>query len=203
MHVIAIAQQKGGVMKSTLAIHIAAEAQRKGRRAVILEMDTQGTVSFWSANRRAARANDLLKGADPNKLPPEVIQIEATQLTETLRVLSNNGVALAVLDLPGSHDTAVNQAIKVADFVLLPARPQETDISASADPLAVVQRLRKPYAYVMTFVEGEGQRADKAQAALEDDGHRVCPQFLSSTRDRQSDVKYLAGVTLPRQPAAV
>jgi chromosome partitioning protein len=179
MRVIALAQQKGGVMKSTLAIHIAAEAQRKGKRAVILEMDTQGTASLWFTNRRAmAGAHDLLKGADTNKLPPEVMQIDAAQLAQTLTVLGNLGVSLAVLDLPGSHNTAVNQAIKSADLVLLPARPQDTDIAASAEPLAVVQRLRKPYAYVMTFVEGNGQRADEAQAALEAEGHRVCPQFI-------------------------
>jgi chromosome partitioning protein len=180
MHIIAIAQQKGGVMKSTLAIHIAAEAQRKGRRAVILEMDTQGTVSLWSANRGAiVDAHDLLKGADNNKLPPEAIQIEATKLSQTLALLSNNGVAVALLDLPGSHNTAVNQAVRAADFVLLPARAFDADIAASADPLAVVQRLRKPYAYVMTFVEAtSGKRADDAQEALEAEGHRVCPQFI-------------------------
>jgi chromosome partitioning protein len=178
MHVVAIAQQKGGVMKSTLAIHIAAEAQRKGKRAIILELDTQGTVSFWAKKRRAIAANDLLKGADSNGLPPEVMQIEATQLTQTLSLLSGRGVALAVLDLPGSHNTAVNEAIKASNFVLLPTRPHETDIVASAEPLAVVQRLRKPYAYVITFVEAPGTRADEAQSALEDEGHPVCPQFI-------------------------
>jgi chromosome partitioning protein len=71
MRVITVAQQKGGVAKTTLAIHIAAEATRKGRRAVILELDRQGTASRWSDLRPyTADSQDLLKGVDRAKSRP-------------------------------------------------------------------------------------------------------------------------------------
>ena len=81
MRVITVAQQKGGVAKTTLAIHIAAEATRKGRRAVILELDRQGTASRWSDLRPyTADSNDLLKGVDRAKVPPEVVYADAARL---------------------------------------------------------------------------------------------------------------------------
>jgi chromosome partitioning protein len=56
MSIIAIASQKGGVGMSMLAIHIAAEAARKKKRTVILELDRQGTVSLLWNKRRAEKA---------------------------------------------------------------------------------------------------------------------------------------------------
>lgn len=171
MKVIAVTNKKGGVMKTGLAIHIAAEAQRRKRRSVILELDKQGTSTFWSERR--PRTDDGKKA-----LPPEVMKIDASQLSQTLSVLNGLGVEIVTLDLPGEHNPGINEAIKAADLVLLPCRPQATDIAASAEPLAVIQRLRKSYAYVMTFVEGKAGRADEAKAELVAAGHPVCPQYI-------------------------
>lgn len=92
MKVIALAQQKGGVSKTTLAIHLAAEAQRQKLRAVIIELDRQGTASFWRDRRGADK--------DGSKLQPDVMRQEANQLEQTLSVMRNLGVGVVVLDLP-------------------------------------------------------------------------------------------------------
>lgn len=176
MKVIALAQQKGGVSKSTLSIHIAAEAVLRGLRSVVVELDKQGTVSFWSDRRAPADPKD--SRPDRTKLPPEVIKTDSATVGKLLAALSGLGVDVAVLDMPGAHNASIGPAIKIADFVLIPARPQETDLAASAETLATVQRLRKPYAYVLTFVEGRGGgRADEAREALTAEGHRVAPNI--------------------------
>src|SRR5271166_4936582 len=95
MQVITVAQQKGGVGKSTIAIHIAAEATRKGRRAVILELDRQGTASQWSEKRPyTADSTDLLKDVDRAKVPPEVVHVDAARLEPALAALADAGVEL-------------------------------------------------------------------------------------------------------------
>ena len=97
MHVIALAQQKGGVGKSTLAIHLAAEAQRLGRQAVIIELDRQGTASaLWAAARNQAGLGK-----------PDVMRQDANQLEQTLHVMRGLGVKVVVLDLPGSANPAI------------------------------------------------------------------------------------------------
>ncbi len=51
MQVIAIAAQKGGVGKSTLAQCLAVEALKEGRRAAIIDMDPQQSVARWGTRR--------------------------------------------------------------------------------------------------------------------------------------------------------
>jgi chromosome partitioning protein len=200
MKVIAVAQQKGGVMKSTLAIHIAAEAVRRGVKAVVLELDKQGTASLWSERRATVgSAHDLLKPVERTKRPPDVIKTESAALMQLLQALSGLGVQMAVLDMPGAHNASVGPAIKAADLVLIPTRPQEVDISASAETLATVQRLRKPYAYVITFVEGKGDRAEEALLALEAEGHPVAKQFIWR-RNVYSDAIGAGETVLEREP---
>jgi chromosome partitioning protein len=176
MQVITVGQQKGGVGKSTLAIHIAAEACRKGRRSVILELDRQGTASQWSAKRPyTADSADLLKGVDCAKVPPEVVHVDTARLEPALSALSEAGVSLVLIDLPGTHSPAITPAIRTADLVLIPARPNETDIAASGETVAAVDRLGKRYAYVLTFIPAKGSREGEARDALEDAGHTVAP----------------------------
>jgi chromosome partitioning protein len=184
MQVITIGQQKGGVSKTTLAIHLAAEATRKGRRAVILELDRQGTASQWSQRRPyTAESTDLLKGVDQAKVPPEVVHADAARLDDALSVMAEAGVDLVVIDLPGTHSPAITPAIRVADLILIPARPNEIDITASSETLAAVNRLGKAYAYILTFLPSSGNREEEARDALEEGGHRVAPGGLGQLVD--------------------
>ena len=179
MHVITLAQQKGGVGKTTLAIHLAAEAVRKGERAAILEMDRQGTASQWSdARAPVSDEGDLLNPVDNAKKPPEVLQVGMRSLGGTLAALANRGCEVVFIDLPGTHSPSVNEAIRRADLVLIPARPAETDIGASGDTLAVAHRFERPYAYVLTLWTVK-DRAEEAREALEDEGHIVAPGAIA------------------------
>ena len=165
MKVVAFAQQKGGTGKTTLAVHMAAEAVRAGLPAAVLELDKQGTASMWGVRRVA---------------PPEVHKIESHLLPAALARLESRGIALAVLDCPGSHSPAITPAIKAADFVLLPCRPHEVDIAASAETLAACQRLGKRYAYVLSLCPPAGSRAAEARAAFEAEGHAVAPVSIGT-----------------------
>lgn len=160
MKVLAVAQQKGGVGKSTLAIHLADEAARDGLSAVIIELDKQGTVSTWGNQRGQNEA-------------PEVLKQESSTLSQGIRALRGLSVELVIIDLPGAHSPAITPAIKAADFVLIPARPNEIDIAASAETLSTAHRLEKPYAYVLTFTEPNGSKTREAREALAEAGHPV------------------------------
>ena len=158
MKVVAFAQQKGGTSKSTLAVHMAAEAARAGLSAVVLELDKQGTASLWGERRGAA---------------PVVHKVDSHNLAATLSRFF--GFDLVVLDCPGTHSPGVTPAIKAADFVILPTRPHEVDIAASAETLASCQRLGKRYAYVLSLCPPSGSRTEEARAAFWKEGHAVAP----------------------------
>jgi len=72
MKKVAMAQRKGGVSKSTLAILLAAAATGADKQAVIVELDKQGTASLWNDKR----------GKDAK---PKVMRIEGTALEAPCR----------------------------------------------------------------------------------------------------------------------
>ena len=138
-------------------------------------MDRQGTASQWSAERvPVSEDGDLLNPVDSAKMPPEVLQVSLSSLAGALTALESRGYDAVFIDLPGTHSPSVNEAIRRADLVLIPARPAETDIVASAETLGVVHRLDRPYAYVLTFAVSK-PRTEQAREALEDAGHPVTP----------------------------
>lgn len=186
MSVVTMAQAKGGVGKSTLAICLAAEASRKGWRTIIVELDDRthlGTATQWANERRASAAdNDLLKPVDKAKVPPEVERIEPQSLQLALAGFEKRGIRLVIIDLPGSAAVAVNPAIAAADLVLIPSQPQGVDLKTSQATIDVVVRAQRPYAYVLAMVAPSGDETQKARDALEAEGHTVAPQAIKAAK---------------------
>ena len=58
MMTLALVCQKGGAGKSTLAVHLAAEAATQGKRVLLLDLDPQASASRW-ADRRKLGAIDV------------------------------------------------------------------------------------------------------------------------------------------------
>lgn len=158
MKIITFANQKGGVGKSSLAIHTAVELQGRGLRAAILDLDAQGSAVKWRLRR--------------DKDEPLVVGAELAQLASLIAQLRNEGYDYVFLDLPGRRAPSVTEAIKAANLMVIPTRPLDMDVEAAGETIAVAQRLRKPYVFAMSIAP-PGERTRQYAAALRAHGHPV------------------------------
>jgi chromosome partitioning protein len=69
--IVALLNQKGGVGKTTLALHLAGAWARQGRRVTVIDADPQGSALDWS-EQRAKEGSPLSIGTQ--KGPPIGVQ---------------------------------------------------------------------------------------------------------------------------------
>jgi len=123
LRILAVAVQKGGTGKTTLAASLAVAAAEAGERVTALDLDPQNSLAGWGALR-----------TDGAVAVGRIQPWEIGQLPEILDLLAEQGTTLAVLDTAGSS-TGLAPALKTADFVLLPVRPSRLDIVAARPTL--------------------------------------------------------------------
>ena len=116
MKIVAVISQKGGAVKTTLAIHLAAAAHGAGYGAAIFDMDPQATAETWGQWR--------------GDKPPEVLPAKAATLARSLDKAREAGADVLVLDTPGAAEGASLAAANVADLILIPCRPRSFDLAA-------------------------------------------------------------------------
>ncbi|MGA0606609.1 ParA family partition ATPase [Phenylobacterium sp. VNQ135] len=129
MRTIAVISQKGGAGKTTLAVHLATEAQASGRVALLMDTDPQATASRW-AHWRGEREPDVVDCGAPALL--------ATKLKRAEEL----GAEIVVIDTPPHADLMARQAAKLADLVLIPCRPKAFDLAAIEATAELVQSRR-------------------------------------------------------------
>ncbi|MFG1280365.1 ParA family partition ATPase [Xanthobacter autotrophicus] len=129
--IIALANQKGGVGKTTLALHLAGAWARQGKRVTLIDADPQGSALDWS-QQRAREGLSRLFGVVG--LARDTLHREAPEIARDADHV--------VIDGPPRIAGLMRSALLATDLVLLPVQPSPLDGWASAEMLALLREAR-------------------------------------------------------------
>jgi chromosome partitioning protein len=136
MDILTIASQKGGAGKTTLAAHLAVEAECAGAGPLaVLDTDPPGLLAAWW-NQRAAET-------------PLFAAVDIAQLAAHMTGLQRERVNLVVIDTPPALTEMIQSAIAVANLVLIPARPSPHDLRGVGVVVEMADQAHTPVGFVV------------------------------------------------------
>jgi chromosome partitioning protein len=126
--IIALANSKGGVGKTTIAVHLAVRAHELGRRVAVIDADVLECSGRWIANLENPPPVFRLKTAD------DVIE-QYDRIAQTHE--------LVIVDGPGGSTEMTRALLMICNLALLPCGPSTTDWRAFQDALRLVRQAQK------------------------------------------------------------
>src|SRR5436190_817943 len=115
MNVITVASRKGGAGKTTLSMHLATLAHGAGRRCLLIDGDPQGSLALCNS----LRGERALPFATAERGIARALALAAIAGTEWVFV-----------DTAPTMWVVVQEAIRAATLVVIPARPGLLDLAA-------------------------------------------------------------------------
>jgi chromosome partitioning protein len=159
--IIVVANSKGGVGKSTIAVQLAAWLHEQGHRVILADCDTQQSSSEWS--KEAAPEVRTVRLENPD------------QILDQLPILAGEA-DYVVADGPGSNTETSRALLLRADLAIVPCKASMLEVRALAQATGVLRQAQdirhgKPRAIIVLSMVGVHYRLTKdmrdAAAALD------------------------------------
>lgn len=183
MVVIAVANSKGGVGKTTLASALAARAAQDSKRVAMVDLDPQKSLVEWWKRRGKSENPTIFEGADSAE--------------DAIEALELDGWDWIFIDGPPSFLPTIADMIETADFVLIPTKPSTLDLLATQDAVVIAREAGTPFLVVINDANPREKVVESARDFLLNQG---VPFADTQVNHR---VSHITGMTVGKTAAEV
>lgn len=151
-YVITVAQQKGGVGKSTLATHLAVAFAQAGYSTMLFDTDPQGTCTHWHAQRKK---DDI-----------GLVATSGWRLTRDLSMARESN-DIIIIDTPPHAEMDIKVSVRAADLVIVPIQPSPADVWAVKETFNTISSESRQCMVVMNRVVHRANITEEVRAKLQ------------------------------------